>query len=149
MRYAFPATYGEDCVLVPIDAALVPLVAGALLLFQQRGYWKTDADYEQGYNAFAELQADMSGRCIDKLIVEIRALRGGSAPATNWRDTEADPAAIGLTTLGGVVVETAGVSDKLVIANGKLDEIKAAIEAGNADSEDILGALGQLAILLG
>jgi len=68
VKYAFPATYGEDCILVPIDAALVPMVAGALIHFQQRGYWKTDADYEQGYNAFAELQADMSGRCIADLI---------------------------------------------------------------------------------
>ncbi len=68
MKYAFPANYGEDCILVPIDAALVPIVAGALIHFQLRGYWKTEADYEQGYNAFAELQADMSGRCIVDLI---------------------------------------------------------------------------------
>jgi hypothetical protein len=68
VKYAFPAGYGQDCVLVPIDAALVPLVAGAIVHFQLRGYWKTDVDYEAGYNAFAELQADMSGRCITDLV---------------------------------------------------------------------------------
>jgi hypothetical protein len=68
VKYAFPANYGQDCILVPIDTALVPIVAGALLHFQLRGYWKTEADYAQGYNAFAELQAAMSGRCITDLI---------------------------------------------------------------------------------
>jgi hypothetical protein len=149
VKYTFPAAYGEDCVLVPIDAALVPMVAGALLHFQQRGYWKTESDYQQGYNAFAELQADMAGRCMERLIVEIRALRGGSFPAENWRDPDADPADIGLSTLGGVIIESANLSDKLILVNQKLDEIKAAIEASSADSDEILETLGQLAILLG
>jgi hypothetical protein len=46
----------------------VPIVAGALLHFQLRGYWQTEEDYEQGYNAFAELQVAMSGRCITDLV---------------------------------------------------------------------------------
>jgi hypothetical protein len=149
VQYTFPTTYGQCCYLIPIDAALIPLVSAALDKFQIRHVWASAADYEAGYNAFAELQADMSGRCIEQLIVEIRALRGGSAPALNWRDPDADPANIGLSTLGGVVVETANVGDKLVLANQKLDQIKAAIEAGSTDNEGILQALGQIAVLLG
>jgi hypothetical protein len=68
VKYDFPADYGQNCILVPIDAALVPIVAGALLHFQLRGYWQTDDDYEQGYNAFAELQVAMSGCYLSDLI---------------------------------------------------------------------------------
>lgn len=68
MRYTFPQAYGQCCYLVPIDAALVPLVAGALRLFEERGIWVTDEDYELGYNAFAELQVCMTGRCIQDLV---------------------------------------------------------------------------------
>ncbi len=148
MKYVFPTNYGEDCILLPIDTALIPLVSGAILHFQKRGYWITESDYEAAYNAFAELQADMSGRCIDRLIVEIRALRGGSLPAENWRDPNADPALIGLSTLGDGILETSYVNEKLVIANQKLDDIKTAIETGNTDNAGILDAIGQLVILL-
>jgi hypothetical protein len=44
------------------------MVAGALLHFQQRGYWQTETDYQQGYNAFAELQASMTNNCLTELI---------------------------------------------------------------------------------
>ena len=70
MQYTFPdpETYGHCIYLVPIDAALVPLVSGALEKFQQRGVWASDSDYEQGYNAFAEVQEAMSGKCLQDLI---------------------------------------------------------------------------------
>lgn len=71
MKYAFPANYGQNAVLVPIDAALVPIVAGALLHFQQRYYWLSEEDFEQGYSAFAELQAAMSGIYIRDLITAV------------------------------------------------------------------------------
>jgi hypothetical protein len=74
VKYVFPATYGENCVLVPIDAALIPLVSGAILHFQQRGYWKTETDYEQGYNAFAELQASMANNCLSELVESNRQI---------------------------------------------------------------------------
>lgn len=68
MKHTFPSDYGECCYLVPIDRALVPLVAGALRYFEERAAWVSEQDYEQGYNAFAELQADMTGRCVEDLI---------------------------------------------------------------------------------
>lgn len=69
MKIAFPTDYAErSCYLVAINASLIPLVAGALRFFEKRGTWLTDADYESGYNAFAELQVCMMRLCVDDLI---------------------------------------------------------------------------------
>lgn len=58
----------RPCFLVPIDAALVPIVAGALKPLEERRYWASDADYERGYNAVVEFQICMTKACIDDLI---------------------------------------------------------------------------------
>lgn len=69
MRYTFPIDYAErSCYLVPINASLIPLVAGALKHFEERRSWHTDAEYEQAYNAFLELEICMTRLCIDDLI---------------------------------------------------------------------------------
>lgn len=68
MKHTFPTGYGEDCIVIEIDKALLPLVSGALRPFEQRYSWVSDEDYEQGYNAFAQLQAAMAGKCIQALI---------------------------------------------------------------------------------
>ena len=69
MKYVFPIDYDErSCYLVAINASLIPMVAGALRFYEKRGTWRTDADYESGYNAFAALQACFMKCCIDDLI---------------------------------------------------------------------------------
>jgi len=69
MKYIFPADYEErSCYLVAINASLIPMVAGALRFYEKRGTWRNDADYESGYNAFAQLQACFMKCCIDDLI---------------------------------------------------------------------------------
>lgn len=68
MKYSFPANYGEDCIIVAIDKSLIPLVAGALKPFEQSYTWLSDEDYEQGYNAFAELQASFMNTCLKELV---------------------------------------------------------------------------------
>lgn len=69
MSYVFPDDFDTSrCYLVAINAALIPLVSGALELFQQRYAWQTDEDYERGYNAFAALRACLMRTCIDDLI---------------------------------------------------------------------------------
>lgn len=69
MQYEFPPDYDSStCYLVPINATLIPMVAGALRWFEFRASWKSDQDYERGYNAFAELQVCMTKLCIDALI---------------------------------------------------------------------------------
>lgn len=68
MKYTFPANYGERCVLVPIDAAMIPLVSGALNKFVQEYVWETYEDWELGYNAIAEIQLQMANNCLQELI---------------------------------------------------------------------------------
>lgn len=68
-RYTFPADYDAgNCYLVPVPAALVPLVAGALRHFEERRSWHSDAEHEQAYNAFVELQAVFMQLCVKDLI---------------------------------------------------------------------------------
>lgn len=75
MSVYFPTGYDEaSCNLVPINAALVPYVAGALRLFELESTWKTWFDYEQGYNAIAELEICMANGCIDELIESNRQI---------------------------------------------------------------------------
>jgi hypothetical protein len=69
MRYTFPADYAErPCYLVPINASLIPFVAGALKIFEERRSWHTDDEYEQAYNAFLELEICMTRLCLDELL---------------------------------------------------------------------------------
>lgn len=75
MKYTFPADkYGTNTLLVPIDEALIPLIAGRLGIFFLQSYWKTSEDYELGYNAFAELLANMSGNTLNELIEAVNRL---------------------------------------------------------------------------
>lgn len=69
-RLSFPLENYEaaDCVLVPINATLVPFISGALEKYFQREYWRSPEDYWQAYNAFSELRACMTGRCIKEYI---------------------------------------------------------------------------------
>jgi hypothetical protein len=44
------------------------MVSGALKMFELRGYWLSETDYEAGYNAFAEIQAAMANNCLIDLV---------------------------------------------------------------------------------
>lgn len=72
----FPADsyQASDCLLVPVPAALVPMLAGCWRQLEQRGAWLTDADYEQAYNAIAAVQACMTAICAKDLIESNRQL---------------------------------------------------------------------------
>lgn len=69
MKYAFPFdTYGENEYLVPIDAAIVPIVSGALEKLLTEYVWQSAEDYEAGYNAIAKVMAAMSGNSLSELL---------------------------------------------------------------------------------
>lgn len=68
MKYTFPTTYGDETYLVPIDAALIPLISGSINKFQLSSVWETPEDYRQGYQAFAELQANLMAASLRDLV---------------------------------------------------------------------------------
>lgn len=74
MRFAFPSDYGtRGCALVPIDMALLPIVAGRIAELEERRVWEP-ADYEQAYRAIADLEACMTTICAQELIESNRQL---------------------------------------------------------------------------
>jgi len=95
MKITFPADYEErSCYLVAINASLIPYVAGALRFFEKRGTWASDADYESGYNAFAEIQRCMMRCCIDDLIESndrLYRLLSGALYGTEYSTVSTDP----------------------------------------------------------
>lgn len=133
--------YGE---LADFSVEVVPFALGALEMRARKYIWASADDWKRGRRLIRELQVGLLMGGIDRLVIELRALRGGSYPAENWRDPNADPALIGLSTLGDGILETSYVNEKLVIANQKLDDIKAAIDASNTGDvaiEDVLNLI--------
>lgn len=75
LTYPDPPTE-PGCVVLFVPVELVPLVGGLFQRLEQRRRWASDSDWEQGYRAFVELQAQLMNNCLDSLIAEIRAFRG-------------------------------------------------------------------------
>jgi hypothetical protein len=79
---------------VPINASLIPLVAGALKHFEERRSWNSDEEYEQAYNAFLELEICMTRLCVDDLIEsnnQIYRLLSGALYGTEYSVVSTDP----------------------------------------------------------
>lgn len=67
--YEFPAGYDTaQCFLVPINASMIPIIAGRLHELEQRRSWASDTDYELGYNAIVQIEAAMTSLCVAKLV---------------------------------------------------------------------------------
>jgi len=76
MKIVIPDTYPTgNCILIPVDVAIAPLIAGMLRQFTEKHIWEANS-YETGYNAIQEIIAAMSTNCIGDLVTELRALRG-------------------------------------------------------------------------
>jgi hypothetical protein len=155
LKYSFPSDYGVNSELIEIDTALIPLVSGALLHFQLSGYWKTIEDAEAGYNAFAQLQSNLMAKAVDRLILEIRALRGGDIITDDVLDTSFSPFDIPIETIASIKNNIDATNQRLDAVEATLHELKTAIEASNTDVGDILTgvldtveAVAPLALLL-
>lgn len=178
MKITFPTDYAErSCYLVAINASLIPYVAGALRFFEKRGTWLSDADYEQGYNAFAELQVCMMQLCVDQLIESNDRLYRMLDTAIYGRDyavVETDPELV-VTPIIDPVHTLEIENDESIL--GRMELLKqllenalngtdtpnysdtpgvrellanliTAVEAGGASDEDMLAELVQIAGLL-
>ena len=68
MRLVFPSDYGtRGCALVPIDIALLPIVAGMIAPLEDEWVWQ-EGDYPQAYRAVADLEAVMTQLCVAELV---------------------------------------------------------------------------------
>jgi hypothetical protein len=176
-RIAFPTDYDERaCYLVAINASLIPYVAGALRFYEKRGSWLTQADYEQGYNAFAHLQACMMKCCIDDLIESndrLYRMVDTALYGTEYSVDSTDPLVVSpaIEPTHALVIErpdsilgrmedsrqllqnalngtdTPNYSDTPGIRE-LLANLITAVEAGGASDEDMLAQLVQIAGLL-
>lgn len=64
----FPSDWrNEPCFLVAIRKPLIPYVGGLLKMMEQRGFWLTETDYENGYTAVVQLEAQLMQNCIDEI----------------------------------------------------------------------------------
>jgi len=65
----FPEDWRDQpCFLVSIPRPLVPYVAGLMKLAEQRGFWLTETDYQNGYTAVIEMEACLMSTCLNVLL---------------------------------------------------------------------------------
>ena len=73
-QHIFPDHYGEDCVMVSLDKAFVPLIVGQIELMLQRKYWSSDDDWYKGHSAASEAIAAMATNCAQQITDSIDRL---------------------------------------------------------------------------
>jgi len=75
MKATFPSDWRDQpCYLAKIPLPLVPFVAGLLKMLENRGFWASETDYEQGYAATVETEACLMALCLDVLVQQNDAL---------------------------------------------------------------------------
>lgn len=178
MRYTFPADYAErPCYVVLINASLIPFVAGALKIFEERRSWHSDAEYEQAYNAFAELQSCMTKLCLDQLLESNDRTYRMLATAiygTTYTVTATSPALVVSPAITPTHALTIDHEDSILgrmedqrqllqnALNGTetpnydradgvrdlLEQLKTALEAESNLDPEMLAKLGEIAVLL-
>lgn len=123
----FPSDWRDQpCFLVTIPRPLVPYVGGLLKLAEQRGFWATEEDYQDGYNAVIELEACLMATCLNVLLEKQDAL---------YRLLN--------TALRGEEYSTVS-TDPLVVA----PSIEPHVSLGFVDQDSIFGQLDRLTQLI-
>jgi len=75
--YSYPeAPEQPSCILLFVPVELVPIVGAQFAQLEQRHRWATTDDWQLGYAAFVDLEAQLMNNCLDSLIQEIRDFRG-------------------------------------------------------------------------
>lgn len=125
MRYTFPTDYAErSCYVIAINASLIPLVAGALKHFEERRSWHDDAEHEQAYNAFADLQRCFMKCCIDDLIASndrLYRMVDTALYGTEYTIEETDPALIVTPEIGPTHELTIENADSIL---GRMEDMR-------------------------
>lgn len=148
MRHTLAETYGQDCILVPIDVALVPVVLWELARLDLERNWE-ESDYERGYNAVAQLRIDMAAKCIERIVESNNKIYRLIDTALNGVEYEK----VGEELDGTPIIEPEIPTVPVVPLTGIAEDIRvirdALSEMDGEDVEEIVGLLGQLLVLLG
>ena len=139
-RYVTPVPW-EASVLVQADAYWAQTMIADLEPRKARALYPTDEAFAVAYDATCKAQESLLMDVADRLIMEIRASRGGDAITSQVRDPLEDPFDLPLETM-------AGLTNNIDLARAKLQEILEAIQGGQQNTEGILEAIQGIAILL-
>lgn len=74
--HTFPSEEAADHLLICVPVTLIPFIRYLCQWMQDEQIWESREDWKRGYQAAAELEVSLSGKCMSDLIQEIRDLRG-------------------------------------------------------------------------
>lgn len=133
----------EGTALVQLDARSVPMMLHRLEVYKLRFPYSSDEDFLAGYQFHTRAQEELLMDIGDRLILEVRAMRGGGTIPPEARDPQADPFELPLSTLGGIIVEEARSGDTLEAIRLLVEQL-----AGAQDLDEIKATVAQIALLL-
>lgn len=146
-RARYSVTEWDAQLLCEVSAAYVPTILADLEVRKTPRLSENEAAYALDYQNICEQQVALLMNIGDRIISEVRAGRNGNQTPLEARDPSLDPYELDLASLLGINVA-------LVAADGRdvasiLQSIEAKIEASGVDSDEILGLLQQVVLLLG
>lgn len=69
MKQTFPSDWeAQPCVLAAVPVPLAPYVGGLLKILENRGFWQSEDDFQNGYAATVSVQECLMTSCLDALI---------------------------------------------------------------------------------
>jgi hypothetical protein len=147
------APSADDTVLVCVPSRYIPQVISAIEGRKPRSFWASDDDYQRGYQALTRFQEALLMDATEQIIVEIRGVRGPVPPATAFDLATYPVGSFPGFTLGtlnqALRTDTATVAQLASTSSATLEAIRVLLETQATTQGDELGALLQIAALLG
>lgn len=131
--------------LIELDRQMLPLLLLVSEGWKVRARWESEADFQKAYVFIGKFQRELLMGAADRLVLEVRALRGGDPLPAAAKDPKADPFALALSTLSS---EGIAVRAKIEEARALLEEIRNNLAGGDVDLEDIEASIQAILLLL-
>jgi len=166
----------EPCFVVVVPKSLATYVGGLMRITEQRGFWATPEDYERGYKASIQFQECLMATCLNDLLEKQDAmyrLINTAIFGVTYATESTDPLVVTPAIAPHVTLDVhdqdsiMGRLDRVTqlvdnsingtetplytydpSVKGLLADIKAAIEAGDTNGEDLLAQLELIVGLL-
>lgn len=134
----------EGTALVSVDARFALTMLRDIEARKATNFYPDHAAFVVGYDTVCKAQEALLMDIGERLIMEVRALRGVDDDHPEIYDPASDPFSLSL----GTVMDGTRATDN---ATAKLEEIRLLLESmsGGEDMEEVLDLLGQAVVLLG